>query len=272
MGGAELIWEERWLWLAVSVTVAWLASWWIWAMDRYAAEGSWWARLLQAPWMPALWHALRWTYYLGLPAFVFFGRRALTGRGLGLQSLLFLDRTLPTATRLVNWRDWVADGGITVAVIAVVLSVRWLTLRRSGFTRSRWREGPWAAGREALLHEVHWAFYREPFVLLWGSGTGSWAGLMLVALEAAFNPLRWRDFRQSDRLLLLLWRAALAVVSVLLFQMTGNLLLMILADGCLTLCGEGGASWVRLRHLQGTEGDASRDSSSLPTQGILTLP
>ncbi len=249
MGGANLlIWEERWLWIGLSFLLALIASWWIWAMDRYAADDSWWAALLRKPALPLLWESIRWLYALGLPAMVLLWRHALTERGLGLQPLRFLDSTLPAQARLANWNDWARDLGLTFAVLLLALLIRHL----SGLplpTRRRWDRGAAAAFGEALIHQVHWAFYREPFILRWGAATGSWGGLALVALEAALNPLRWRDLRDAGRRPLLLWRGFLAVVALLLFLMTENLILMVLADALLTWLGEGGPRWVKLRHL-----------------------
>lgn len=256
MGGAELAWEERWLWLGVSLLLGLLISWWIWAMDRYAAEESWWADLLRAPWMPALWEGARWLYAFGLPAAVLLWRHALTERGLGLQPFAALDESLPAAARLANWNDWMADLGITAAIVAIVALLHTLGLRPIAAARSPRRPATMTALGEAVLHEVHWAFYREPFVLLLGAEMGSWAGLGLVALEAALNPLRWRDLHDAERRPLLLWRAELAVVSLLLFILTGNLPLMILAEPRQQCVGEGGRRRVALRHL------ASRPTAS----------
>jgi len=249
VGGADLlIWEERWLWIGLSILLALIASWWIWAMDRYAADDSWWAALLRKPALPLLWESARWLYALGLPAMVLLWRHALTERGLGLQPLRFLNPAATTAERLANWNDWVRDLGLTLAVLALALLIRYLSGRPLP-TRRRWDRGAAAAFGEALVHQVHWAFYREPFVLRWGAALGSWGGLALVALEASLNPLRRRDLQDAERRPALLWRGFLAVVALLLFQMTQNLLLMVLADALLTRLGEGGPRWVRLRHL-----------------------
>ncbi len=249
MGGADLLaWEERWLWLTVSILIALIASWWIWAMDHYAADDSWWAKLLRRPWLPHLWESLRWLYALGLPALVLLWRHALTERGLGLQPLHFLNPNLPTTQRLENWNDWVGDLGITLALLTLALLIHHLSTRPLP-RRRRWDRGLAAATGEALLHQAHWAFYREPFVLLWGVAWGSWGGLTLIALEAALNPLRWRDLRDETRRPYLLWRGFLAIEALLLFQMTENLALMVLADLLLTWWGEGSARWVKLRHL-----------------------
>jgi hypothetical protein len=77
---------------------------------------------------------------------------------------------------------------------------------------------------------VHWAFYREPFVLLWGLSLGTWAGLLPVAFEAGINPARWDDLRVPPHGRDLLIRVGLAIVGALLFLETQNLWLAILMD------------------------------------------
>jgi len=93
--------------------------------------------------------------------------------------------------------------------------------------------------REAIYHQAHWAFYREPFVLLLGVGLGTWAGLIPVAAEALVNPARWTDLQSPARGRDLLIRVGLAVLSALLFIQTQNIWLAILADtGLLWLLGQ----------------------------------
>ena len=83
----------------------------------------------------------------------------------------------------------------------------------------------WVLFREAIYHEVHWAFYRNaPIVTLHEYGGdvywGIWAGLTIVALEAILNPAWRRDLTDPQRAPARLVRVALAIVSGVLFFVT----------------------------------------------------
>jgi membrane protease YdiL (CAAX protease family) len=86
----------------------------------------------------------------------------------------------------------------------------------------------WETLREALYHEVHWAFYRNAPIVALGLYWGTWAGLMLAAFEALANPAWRKGLGAPERAAALLLRAALAVISSLLFLRTQNLWLAIL--------------------------------------------
>ena len=101
----------------------------------------------------------------------------------------------------------------------------------------------WVLLREAIFYEVHWAFYRNAPLVFLGTYWGAWAGLGLVAVEAALNPCTWRDLGDGVRLPGLLVRAGLAVLSTVLAQQTGNLWLAVLVHWAITWAL---ARWVRV--------------------------
>ncbi len=218
---------ERWFWLAISLTLAIFAILLRWILarpgSRYAADFHAW---LQHP--GAIWtiQTARLLYALGIPTLALFWRGALTARGLGLQAA-------PWRGGLVNWEDWMRDLGWGVFLGAGL----WLLVRLSDVMIHRQMSiaanprREWSVAlREAIYHQAHWAFYREPFVLLWGASLGTWAGLLPVAFEAGINPARWEDLRTPARGRDLLIRVGLAVVGALLFLKTQNLWLVILVD------------------------------------------
>jgi hypothetical protein len=84
--------------------------------------------------------------------------------------------------------------------------------------------------REAAYHEAHWAFYRNAPILAAGTYWGVWIGLALAALEAALNPAWRRGLADPQRAPAQLMRAALAVVSSVLFLLTENLWLALILD------------------------------------------
>jgi hypothetical protein len=187
---------------------------------------------------PLLYQGLRLLYYVGLPfAALFWGYDAVVSRFFGLQRLV-----LPTAGALegsasinANWLDWAQDVAWAVALglgsWAVLLAAGWVRRRALGDAdspRPGVRASAWETLREALYHEIHWAFYRSAPIVILGLYWGTWTGLLLAALEALVNPVWRKGLRRPDWAATLLLRAALAVVSSLLFLRTQNLWLAIL--------------------------------------------
>jgi hypothetical protein len=184
---------------------------------------------------PMVLGSLRLLYYIGLPfAALFWGHDAIVARFLGLQRLV-----QPTIAGLegsssmhANWGDWGSDIGWAATVFltacAVLLAAGWARRRAlgTGLPRPK-RTGVWSDLREALYHEMHWAFYRSIPIAGLGLYWGSWAGLLLASLEAVANPGWRREMLSTERSAALLLRAALAVVSCLLFLRTQNLWLAV---------------------------------------------
>ncbi|MGC9469531.1 MAG: hypothetical protein ACP5HS_13125 [Anaerolineae bacterium] len=231
---------SRWDWLLASVVVATLASMLHWSVRRQAElQGSFWSslqRFIENPWVL---HSARLIYAIGFPAVLLFWQRALTSRGLGLQPLPFLrtDVSLPDAGP-GTWLDWAKDIGWAVLIVGVTAAAFALGGRRS---RTEAQDpparsvDPLIALREAVYHQVHWAFYREPFVLGFGLVPGSWLGSLPVLLETVINPMFWESSPEGDALRRrqLLIRAALFVAGTQVFLTTQNLWLTIAADAAL---------------------------------------
>jgi hypothetical protein len=241
--------REAWFWLGGSLLLAglwtnlsWLFSPWVEAGRSPEDSESLAERIVVqlATWRfaPTLLQTLRLLYFLGLPfAALFWGYDAVISRFLGLQRLV-----LPTSGSLVesasinaNWLDWAYDAGWAAALglgswglLAAGGWVRRRALADSAGSHPVGRASVWETLREALYHEVHWAFYRNAPVVAFGLYWGTWAGLTLSALEALANPT-WRRGLGTPRVAAtLLLRAAMAVISGLLFLRTQNLWLGIL--------------------------------------------
>lgn len=225
--------QERWLWLAGSLGIAFIVSWAGWLARRPRdPQWSWWERWHH--WRGRLWlsQSARLLYAIGIPAAALFWRGALTERGLGLQPWLWSDAASPGAFQS-NWESLMRDLGWALSIMAgtgALLALGRRATRHSSGKALPLRRDFGIALREALYHQVHWAFYREPFVLVWGIGNGTWLGLLPVMLEAALNPARWAELRSPQRGRDLLVRAALAVASILLYIRTQNLWLALLVD------------------------------------------
>jgi hypothetical protein len=240
---------EAWFWMAGSlllaglwVNLAWMFSPWLETGRSPGDSESLAERIVVqlANWRfsPALFQGVRLLYYVGLPfAALFWGYDAVITRFFGLQQLV-----LPTSGALegsasinANWLDWAHDVGWAAALglgsWGVLLVAGWVR-RRALADADRPRPGGSASGwetlREALYHEVHWAFYRSAPIVTFGLYWGTWTGLALAALEALANPVWRKGLREPERAAALLLRAAMGVISSLLFLRAQNLWLAIL--------------------------------------------
>lgn len=129
--------------------------------------------------------------------------------------------------------DWLRGLGVAASAVAFVLIVLWFAARFGAVTRWVGRRGMLLTMRNAAYNEVHWAFYRSPFVLLLGDAYwGTLAGLVMIVVEL----LAWRAMLRrtpSDMLLL----AMCLLTSSLLYLATRNLWLMIAAHVTIHMVG-----------------------------------
>ena len=226
----SLLISERWLWLSGSLLGGLLVAWSYWLATRNDNPPRW----LQDNFLI---HSARLLYAIAIPAAALLWRGVLSSRLLGLKRLLLSNSPTPLEIQ-AHWNDWASDFGWLALLLAGVLMIyqlaRWQTRAGTPIQRRRLQGGALlSALREALYHQAHWAFYREPWVLLWGAGLGTWAGLGLVGIQAALNPWRWRDLRQAQTRARLLARLAIALSSALLYLQTQNLWLAIALDAAL---------------------------------------
>ena len=241
----EIALLERWVWLNISLVIALLASGFRWLLERphlqqggdAPSESSAYQAVWEKPWII---HPLRLLYAVGLPAVALLWRGALTARGLGLKPFFWsAGQELHTAPG--HWDNWVRDIGWMCAFAAIfwiLVAIADRSAKHLSPPRTT-RRSLSTALREAVYHQAHWAFYREPFVLLLGVGMGAWAGLLPVAGEALLNPARWTDLQTTTHGRNLLIRVGLAVMSAMLFIQTQNIWVMLLADiGLVWLLGQ----------------------------------
>lgn len=230
-------WEERWVWLIGSLLLACLVSWIGWAIRHMGGRPqAWVTRWQRWPGRPWINHTLRLLYAVGIPAAALLWRGALKESALGLQPFPWQHGAPVTTALPATWENWLRDAlwvlGLGVGIAGFV-GLATSALKRAGISVPTVPRDAAVSLREAVIHEVHWTFYREPFILLWGAEIGVWAGLLLAFLEAAVNPARWADLRSPAASRELLLRAALAVTSALLFLQTQNLWLALLTHALL---------------------------------------
>ncbi len=225
----------------ISLVIALLASALRWFLERPHLLGR--PRIdatltpQRAVWeIPWIIHPLRLLYAVGIPAAALLWRGVLTSSGLGLKPFFWAaDQALPAVSAPAlsgSWDSWVRDLGWTCAFAGgfwALIAIADKTAKRLSPPRVT-RRSLSVALREAVYHQAHWAFYREPFVLLLGVGMGAWAGLLPVAGEALLNPARWTDLQSRTRGRDFLIRVGLAMLSAMLFIQTQNIWLMLLAD------------------------------------------
>jgi hypothetical protein len=124
--------------------------------------------------------------------------------------------------------EWTRGAVIAAAVAAFVL----MTLRLSSkgdASGALQHEGAFVAIRNALYEQVHWAFYRAPFILLMNDAAlGVVAGTGFIALEWLAHAFIHRSHMRSPARWWMMVCCALA--GGLLFLLTQNLWLMIAAD------------------------------------------
>lgn len=130
--------------------------------------------------------------------------------------------------------DWLRGLGAAASAVAFVLIVLWFAARSGPAAGADRSDGVLLTLRNAVYDEVHWAFYRSPFVLLLGDAYwGTLVGLTVIAVEFFL----WRAMlRRTPRQLFLLTLCLLT--SSLLYLATRNLWLIIAAHLVIRLVGE----------------------------------
>lgn len=238
----ETIGLSRWDWLLLSVILSTLGGLLHWLIQHLAgltrhrrASPSLWSqtqRLIESPWLR---QPLRVLYAVGIPLAALIWQGSLTTRGLGLKPLPF-GSTAPTSAA----SRWIDDVGwftiLTTVTITVVLVGDGLARHQgAGNPQVRKARALPNAAVDAVVRQVHWAFYREPFVMNWGIALGSWLGAVTVLAEKLVDLMFWERLggeeangRAYKRQMLIC--GGLLAASAHLHLRTQNLWLAILMD------------------------------------------
>jgi hypothetical protein len=174
------------------------------------------------PWVE---EALRFAYFLGIPFLA-----ALSGLlGADLVGISGTEWAAGQSVQGFLWEDW-AQGAAWAVVSILALVAVWLVARpiaRGIGLRpvTLAFSGPlWQRLLHAFYDQVHWAFYRSgPILWLGDLYWGTFAGLALVLLETALNPVLWWALKSPETAGPPLFRLAMAWISALLFLATQNL-------------------------------------------------
>ncbi|MDF1512763.1 MAG: hypothetical protein P1S60_03020 [Anaerolineae bacterium] len=222
---------DRSIWVALSTGLAILFTVLYAFMDqvnaRHSAVRKWW-ELVRSPGFIKI---LRLLYATSIPAVALFTQGALTYRGLGLKSL---PRTQIAAQASNSWQTWQADAEVSATVCFVTFFILTAGIRRSGTHRPGDSPDPiMVIGNsfyEGFVNQIHWAFYRELFIFLWGIAFGSWLVVIPLTLELLLNPANWSEFKDQHGITRRLIQTAIFVASTIQFIQTQNLWLMLIAD------------------------------------------
>jgi len=235
--------RELALWVAISVLLhtlgallAWRSRRWTTDAGQPTVDDGWLGNVLQRlrrHWSgPLLLQLVRFAYFLGLPYALLIRRGVLELQPLGLLGPADLDQSV------LGWGgEWLIATGRMVAVglagALVVLwgraNLRWVMAHTDG---GREMEDDGVTGpivRETIYLQVHWAFYRTAPLLWLGAGNEGWAafaGVGIVALEAALDPRFWAALGDPDRAIRPLFTGVLCWLSALGFALTRNLWLV----------------------------------------------
>jgi len=199
-------------WLLGSVLICALATNALWPVRSFAP--------FRTTWGSWLWQVCRFLFYLGIPYLVLGGWPLGPFQGLvSLQDMGFagLDERWTTS----RWLSAAGTGlGLGSAVLMLLILARRCANNVPRFPHHPW----WAIVIDVAYLEVHWAFYRAALAVLLGDlYVGVFAGLALVYAEGVVSPfwrLGWREESQAAGQWL---RAALTLVSALIFLLTQNL-------------------------------------------------
>lgn len=124
--------------------------------------------------------------------------------------------------------EWLRGALIAAAVAGFVLMALRLTTRNAE-NATLHQEGAFQNARNAFYQQVHWAFYRAPFILLLNDGViGVAAGAGFIALEWLAHAMIQKGELRSRAQWWLMVCCLLAGAA--LFLLTRNLWLMIAAD------------------------------------------
>ncbi len=207
---------KRLLWLAGSVLIYVLATNFSWLLRQLLHRVHWSGCAIY------LFGFTRFVYYVGIPY------AALLRGGVTLAAL----GVTPVPTR-----DRLGQGGlVTAGMLLLIGLVVWhyrravsrLALETEVSTSEVVEQlnQPWGwflVLLRVIYQEVHWAFYRAlPVLILDDPYLGSFLGLALVLCEAYANPRIRELLRVAVGAELLLLSACFAVVSTLLFVLTGT--------------------------------------------------
>lgn len=217
------------LWLAVSVLAYGAGTSLAWQVRR---RGAW-----RVPYDQWLVEGARFVFYLVVPYLALGGWPRQPYQGLLAPGDMGLVGPGP-AWPANRWLEAAGTGlGLALLALLVLLVARSQATRAAGGDAFGFSSRPWwLLLVDGLYLEVHWAFYRGALAVVLGDlYVGVFWGLGLAFIEWSLNPF-WREaWRQPSRAASPWLRAALALLSALLFLLTRNLWVCLVVHWLLTV-------------------------------------
>lgn len=222
---------DRVIWLVFSVGLAILSGVtlaYVEQIYQYAPSDKKWWYFLRNTWFNNI---VRFFYAVCIPAIALFSQGVLTYRGLGFKPFPWS----PTVSENgKNWLIWQQDFEALVLILILSGIVLACGLRSSGGYRFGQKTNIWTslmlATRESFIDQVHWAFYRELFVTIWGVAFGSWIVMGPLSVELLLNPATWTRVKNAPGITSLTINCGILFASTILFIQTQNLWLMLVME------------------------------------------
>ena len=189
---------DQCIWVALSVGIAILAG----VMNAYAKQmvqrtpaDKKWLAILRTPWFI---DTLRLLYAISIPALALFFSGILSYRGLGLKPFPWSQQSSEGQTL---WLTWQQDFEKTVVVCGLTYLILNMGLRSAGSSKNNPRPGLLTATlsglQESIIDQVHWTFYRELCIRIWGIARGSWIVAIPLSVELFLNPATWTRLKDQ---------------------------------------------------------------------------
>jgi len=222
---------DRGSWVAVSIGIAVFSSVMLAYLEqndqRAPLDKKWWY-FLRNPWFHNI---LRFFYAVSIPSIALFSG-LLTYRGLGFKPLPW---SPAVAQNGAIWLMWQHDTETAFVVIVTTWIIMAYGLRTLGKHRGIYQRPGDAtsfvlAVRESIIDQIHWAFYRELCIIIWGIARGSWVVIVPLSIELSLNPATWTRIKHERGTTSLIIKCGILFASTILFIQTQNLWLMLIME------------------------------------------
>ena len=222
---------DRVIWIALSVGIAILSGVVLAYMkqhDQRVTSENTWRSIFRNDWLINI---LRLLYAVSLPAIALFTQGVLSYRGLGIK---FLPWTATVRPNDNMWVVWQHDIESTIVVIILTWLVLTFGLRAvSSRITHQWSKVAAitvSAIRESIIDQVHWSFYRELCIYIWGIANGSWIVVLPLSIELLLNPATWSNINNEVQVTKRIITCGIFLASTILFIQTQNLWVMVVME------------------------------------------
>ena len=137
------------------------------------------------------------------------------------------------------WLTWQHDIEKSIVVLMFTGIILTLGLRSIGmnwkFPRPGFLTVLASSLQESIIDQVHWAFYRELCIRVWGITRGSWIVMIPLSLELLLNPATWTRIKDQRGINTLVVNSGILIASTMLFMQIQNIWLMLCMEFALRM-------------------------------------